>query len=391
MTTRNRTSEIQNPRLVLLCEYATLNGGERSMLATLEGVCEAGFRPIVMAPPQGPLAETLRSRGIELQPFETRDPAGNRRPVDRLRDELALRLRSLRPDLVHANSLAMGRLLGPVAAELRTPSVAHLRDILRLSGQAIADLNCHTRLLAVSDAVRRFHVAQGLTPERVHVLYNGVDVEKFRPRPRSGFLHRELGLAAEVPLLGTVGQISLRKGQDVLVRAARSAARHFAMVIVGQRFSGKDESREFEAQLRRAAEGELAGRLYFLGLREDVDRILNELTLLVHPARQEPLGRVLLEAAAAGCPVLATDVGGTREIFPPQCQTARLVPADDPAALAAAIDELLGNQTRLAQIAEAARRHAEEAFDHRTATRRLLEQYQGVLAERLRIQSTDRR
>ena len=383
MTIRNRTSEIQSPRLLVICEYASLNGGERSMLATLDGLCEAGFRPVVAAASQGPLAQTLRTRGIELLPFESHDAAGVRRPLGQLREELAGRLRSLRPDLVHANSLAMGRLLGPVASELQVPCVAHLRDILKLSARAIADLNCHTRLLAVSHAVRQFHIAQGLSPEKVHVLYNGVDVQQFRPRPRSGFLHRELGLAAGLPLLGTIGQISLRKGQDLLVRAAgmvrRVADPAFAMLIVGQRFSGKDESREFEARLHRAAEGALAGRLHFLGLRDDVDRLLNEFTLLVHPARQEPLGRVLLEAAAAGTTVIATDVGGTREIFPPQCQAARIVPPDDPDALAVAIDELLGDDSLRAGLAAAARRRIEEAFDHRQATRGLIEQYREVM------------
>ena len=64
----------------------------------------------------------------------------------------------------------------------------------------------------------------------------------------------------------------------------------------------------------------------------------------MHPARQEPLGRVLLEAAAAGVAVVATDVGGTREIFPPEADAARLVPPDDADALAAAMLELLGNR-----------------------------------------------
>ena len=64
----------------------------------------------------------------------------------------------------------------------------------------------------------------------------------------------------------------------------------------------------------------------------------------MHPARQEPLGRVLLEAAAAGVAVVATDVGGTPEIFPPDSESARLVPPDDAAALAAAMLELLDDE-----------------------------------------------
>ena len=333
------------PKVLLLCEYATLNGGERSMLATLAGIAPAGFQPIAAAPPQGPLAEALRQQGIEHLPWGVSDAAGVRLPQGRLREELAGLLARVRPDLLHANSLSMGRLSGPVAAASGVPSIAHLRDIVRLSAGAIGDLNQHTRLLAVSKAVRDFHAAGGVDPGKVHVLYNGVDLEEFRPRPATGYLHHDLGLPEGVPLAGTIGQIGLRKGQDVLARAAILLADRLPQLhwlVVGERHSSKSESRQFEAGLRRAAEN-LAGRIHLLGYRNDVPRLLNELTVLVHPARQEPLGRVLLEAAASGVATVATDVGGTREVFPPETGAAILVPPHDPQALAEAVLGLIAD------------------------------------------------
>ena len=242
--------------IFLLCEYPTLNGGERSMLATLDGVRAAGFTPAVMAPPQGPLADALAAAGIELLPFACRTADGDRLPQSRLREELSAILRRRRPALLHANSLAMGRLSGPVAAHLGLPSLSHLRDIVGLSARAVADLNCHARLLAVSHATRAFHTAGGLAAEKVHVVYNGVDLQEFCPRSPTGYLHRELGLPPETPLIGAIGQIGLRKGQDVLLRAAARIAdqvpsAHY--VIVGQRHSEKDESRRFERDLHDAA------------------------------------------------------------------------------------------------------------------------------------------
>jgi glycosyltransferase involved in cell wall biosynthesis len=200
-------------------------------------------------------------------------------------------------------------------------------------------------------------------------------------------LHEQLGLPGDVPLIGTIGQISLRKGHDVLAaalaklaspfgRGAGGEGRSFAWLIIGQRFSIKEESRQFEDQLHQAATGPLAGRIHFLGQRDDVVHILNELTLLVHPARQEPLGRVLLEAAAAGVAVVATDVGGTPEIFPPQCEAAYLVPPDDVPAMAAAIGRLLGDPAHRRRLAENARRRAEEVFDRRRAAKGLVQHYE---------------
>ena len=365
-------------RVLLLCEYATLNGGEQSMLATLDGVGKAGIEPIVAAPVRGPLADALGQMGIDVVPLESHDAGGKRFPLPRLREEIAERIGRLCPDLVHANSLSMGRVSGPVVAAAAVPSLTHLRDIIKLSDQAIADLNCHTHRLAVSQATRDFHVSRGLRAETTHVLYNGVDLGRFRPRSPTGYLHRELGIANDVPLLGTIGQIGLRKGQDLLVRAAELLPRSLqaAMLTVGQRFSDKDESREFEANLHRTAGP--TGRFHFLGWRDDMQPFLNELTLLVHPARQEPLGRVLLEAAASGVPVIAFDVGGTREIFPGPSH-ARIVVPGSAEALAAAIEELLVDSSARAQMAVAARQRIEEAFDHRRATAALVERYRATM------------
>ncbi len=372
------------PTILLLCEYPTLCGGERSMLSVLDGVRAAGFRVMAAAPPEGPLAEALAAMGVEQLAYSAVDSDGKRRPQAVLRGDLDHLLRRCRPDVLHANSLSMGRLSGPVAAEAGLPSIAHLRDIVRLSRQAVADLNRHRRLLAVSDAVRRYHRAAGLDAEKTHVVYNGVDLGRFRPRPPTGYLHRELGLAADARLIGAIGQICLRKGQDVFVEAAAAIAGHFSDVhflIVGRRNSRKEESVEFEGRLRAASRlGPLAGRLLLLGERGDVDRFLSELTLLVHPARQEPLGRVLLEAAAAGSAVVATGVGGTGEIFPPHSDTARLVDPGNPTALADAMADLLRDGPGRLALGPAARARAESAFGIDRAAAALVAHYGDLLA-----------
>lgn len=372
--------------ICLLCEYPTLCGAERSMLSTLDGVRAAGFRMMAAAPPAGPLAEALVEKGIEHIPFSVFEPGGKRRTQAAIRGDLDHLLRRCRPDVLHANSLAMGRLSGPVAAEVGVRSIAHLRDIVRLSRQAINDLNRHRRLLAVSHAVRRYYLAAGLEDGKTRVVYNGVDLARFQPRPPTGYLHHELGLPSDARLIGTIGQICLRKGQDVLVQAATALAgrvpdAHY--LVVGQRNSQKQESVEFEARLHRAAgQGPLAGRLHLVGERDDIHRLLSELALLVHPARQEPLGRVLLEAAAAGVAVVATAVGGTDEIFPPPSHSARLVGSDCPSALAEVMAELLDDDRARRALGQAARARAESAFGLDLAGTALAAEYAAVASIR---------
>jgi glycosyltransferase involved in cell wall biosynthesis len=325
------------PRVLILCEYPTLLGGERSMLATLPAVVAAGFDVCVAAPPDGLLVATLRQHTIPHVPWRTHDDHGERLPLSQLRAELAALIEHEQPDLVHANSLSTSRISGPVAAELRLASIGHLRDIVKLSRQMVEDLNTHRRLIAVSRATRDFHVGQGLDVAKCVVVHNGVDLGEFQPRPKTGYLQRELDLPPKARLIATIGQLGLRKGTDIVLQAALRIAPRLADVhwlIVGERTSNKDESREFETGLRLlAAEPALAGRVHFLGPRADVPQLLTECTLLVHAARQEPLGRVLLEAAASG----------------------------------------------LAVVAIAARRRAEVAFDIRHAAARLIKQYRETI------------
>jgi glycosyltransferase involved in cell wall biosynthesis len=371
------------PRLLVLCEFPTLLGGERSMLATLPFVRAAEFEVFVAAPAIGLLAEELAASGVPHLHWITHDPDGARQPLAALRGAVRQIVRDVQPHLLHANSLSAGRIAGPVTAERGVPGIGHLRDILKLSTQAISDLNANRKLIAVSQATHDFHVAQGLDAAKCTVINNGIDLTEFTPTTPTGYVHRELQLPTDAQLCAVVGQLGLRKGTDVALAAASMLAHRLPnlhWLIIGERTSAKDESRQFEQSLRRvAASPPLAGRVHFLGTRTDMHRLLPECTLLVHAARQEPLGRVLIEAAACGLAVVATCVGGTREIFPPHANAAALVPPESADVLARAVGNLMFDSLRRLQLGRAARRRAENAFDVRTAAARLIEQYHEAL------------
>lgn len=380
----------------VLCEFGSRNGGENSMLALLPPLRRRGVRFRVVAPPQGPLADAVRALDVELIPFEYE--AGQ--SLFRRREQLGKLLWQIQSKIVHANSIAMGRIAMPVVADLATPSLVHLRDIVRLNRTAIRDLNRFRRMLAVSEATRRFHVEQGIYARACHVVYNGVDLERFRPGKSTGYLHQELGLPPDARLLAVIGQIGLRKGQDRLIESLSPIFMErpdVHLLVVGRRWSAKEESVRFEREIRQRAEREpfrhrVRDRVHFLGVRDDIPRLLNELTLLVHPARQEPLGRVLLEAAACGVAVVATDVGGTREIFPDSLFTppfdrpdrsasARIVASEVPGLFQRAVESLLGSEATRRRLGAAARRRVEEQFSSEIAADALFRHYQAVLTD----------
>lgn len=369
-------------RVLVLCEYSSLNGGERSLLEAAGRITTPGIEIAVAAPSSGPLADALHHRGLAHLSFDLSNARGRRHSQSWRREQIADCITRYHAELVHANSVSMSRLAGPVARELGVPSIGHLRDIIRLSRAAIEDLNEHQCLLAVSDATRQWYVAAGLENSKAEVAYNGVDLQRFHARSARGMLHEELDIPASCQLIGNVGQIGMRKGVDLYVDAAARVSHvrddvHF--VHVGQRYSRKEEAIAFEQNVRRAAvQGTLKGRFHFLGVRDDVELILNELAVYVHAARQEPLGRVLLEAGASATPIVATRVGGTTEIFPASSDAALLVPPDSAPALASAILRLLESPGDGLTKAANARHRMIAAFDADSASRELRRWYQRV-------------
>ena len=347
------------PLVAVAFEYPSLHGGERSFLACAS-ILRERFELVALAPPAGPLADALAAAGLPHVGCDVKD-----------RDELYSALADLRPALLHGNSLSVGRTLGRMYDDLPCPATAHLRDILNLSKAATRDLGRCAGLVAVSAATRDHHVARGLPAGRTAVVYNGIDHAAFAPLRRRREAARravrgEFNLPEGAPVALTIGQIGLRKGWDVLAGAAGlmkiDPPPHF--LAVGERWSRKAESVRFEADVFETWERAAPGRVRRLGTRSDVPRLTAAADVLIHPARQEPFGRVLLEAAAAGLPIVATAVGGTRELLGEAFAT---VPRDDPAALAAAAEGLLLNPEKRARLAGAARRFVSQFTVERAA------------------------
>lgn len=335
------------------------------MLAMLDKLEQSEFEFVAAAPASGMLKERLEQLGIKVIPLILRDKKGQKLPVEQVDSRLLEIITRVAPDLVHSNSLSMGRMVGRIASRLPMPCTVHLRDIIRLNKTAVADLNNSAGLIAVSNATKRFHTELGISSDKLKVIYNGVDTEVFRPAPPAGTLRQELGLSDSAVLIANIGQICLRKGQTVLAQAGALLAKEFPdanYLFIGQRHSQKQESIEYEKSIRQIFRNAgIENRLFCLGFREDVPAILNQIDLLVHTARQEPLGRVLLEAASCGKAIVATEVGGTAEILEDGI-SAILVPHDDLDSLKAAVRRMLTDSELRILLGQQARKSVIEKF-----------------------------
>lgn len=366
-------------KIVIFFEYTSINGGENSMLAAIGGI-QSRYPDefeitAAITSPVGPLAERLAAANVRTTSFHLHDESGERLGRDMLIAQLNALGDTLSTDILHGNSLSMARLLGAANRYVHGSTVCHIRDIMKLSQSAADDVNKNNRLIAVSQATRDFHVTENnIEPGRIEVVYNGIDATGFLDSDRQAARHRirkELSIHPDAFVALTAGQICLRKGLDTLAQAAVKVSQsipgvHF--VLAGERFSSKQESIDFEeAVYATFATAANSSSFHALGFRTDIADLMCAADVLVHAARQEPLGRVLLEAAAAGLSIVATNVGGTPEIITHE-ESGLLVPVDDIASLADSIQRLALDSALRQRLAQRANETVRERFTIESAT-----------------------
>jgi glycosyltransferase involved in cell wall biosynthesis len=209
------------------------------------------------------------------------------------------------------------------------------------------------RVIAVSEAVAESLRRNGvIESSKITVVHNGIDVERFADVPRGG----------GPIVVGTVGHLAPIKGQDVFVRAAAliSARRPGVQFIV----IGEDKSPQMSHRRsleKLIAELGLSGTVALPGWQDDMPAVLSSLTVFVSAARSEPFGLAIVEAMAAGLPVVAAASEGALEIIEDGV-SGRLVPLDDAEALAQAVNDLLEDPVERSRLGRNARAAAREHY-----------------------------
>lgn len=365
-------------RVLYANHTSRVSGGELSLLGLLAAL-PAGVEPAVACPP-GALRERVDALGVPAFAITGTDgslrlhPARTPRALAEM-GQAAVQLnraaRRFDAGLVHANSIRAG-LIAVAAARLeRRPTVVHVRDCLppgRVAELTMRTLGRADAVLANSDYTR---ARLGPLADRAEVVYNGIDLAGLERRllPRAEARAR-LGLGeGDGPVLAVVAQITPWKGQlDAIRIAALLSERHprLQLLLVGTtKFDAaatRHDNAAYLAELQRlAAELGLGERARFLGERADVPEILAAVDVLLAPSWEEPFGRSIVEAMAAGVPVAATDVGGPVEIVADGATGLLLAPCR-PQEWAAAIEPLLAEPARAAAMGARGRELARERF-----------------------------
>ncbi len=331
-------------------------------------------------PAEGDMLPLARARGVE--PIAV---PGLGRSIHPGRDVAALchlvrEFRAFRPHIVHTHAAKAGA-LGRIAARLaRVPATVHtfhghvlrgyfnppVTAAFRAIERALARRT--TRIVAISPGQRDELLALGIgRPERMSVVPLGLELDGcLNAQARRGELRRHLRLPPEAKLVGIVARLVPIKDHAAFFEAAARVAR----ADPAARFVVAGDG-PLRPRLEAAARGAgLADRAHFLGWWEDLPALYADLDVVALTSRNEGTPVCLLEAMAAGVPVVATAVGGVPDVVR-HGETGLLVPAGDPGALAAALASLLGDPERRSALGLAGRRAAYPAYDAKTLIARV--------------------
>jgi glycosyltransferase involved in cell wall biosynthesis len=320
-----------------------------------------------------PFYEALAAREV---PFERLDCPRDLDPG--LARRTAAAVRRFRPDLVHTH-LVHADVYGALAAaraRARLVSTKHNDDRFR-SGRARYGERLLTRkaqrVICITESLARFNrEVVGLPADKLRVVHYGLDSPPEPWGPRGG-----PELAAETPVLLAICRLVPQKGVDVAIDAlAKVRERHPAVHLV---VLGEGPLREELAA--RAESLEVDDAVSFPGRVGDVAWWLRRAAVLVHPARWEGFGLALLEAMLSARPVVASAVSSIPEIVD-DGETGRLVPADDAAALADAVTDLLDHPARAAAMGEAGLALARAEFSVERMAERTVGVYEEALSAR---------
>jgi glycosyltransferase involved in cell wall biosynthesis len=289
-------------------------------------------------------------------------------------------IRRVRPDIVHLHARFGTDVWGALAARGQGVPVVHSRRVDNRERPWVVRRKypLYDKVVAISHGIREVLLSEGVPPGQVVCVHSAVDTERYQPRSGDRtWLDAEFGLAPGDLAVALIAQFIPRKGHRVLIDAmpAVLAQQPRTRVI----FFGQGPQVEPIRQL--IAERGLGDHVQIAGFRNDLERVVPSLDLVVHPAATEGLGVSLLQAASCGIPIVATRAGGIPEIVQPGLNGELVEPGDAPA-LAAAMLKLLNDGALRRRYGLAARQWVLDGFSTDAMVEGNLAVYRDVLARR---------
>ena len=327
---------------------ARYSGAERAAVYLAEKLQERGHRCVFALKRNNLLLDELTARGIEAHVLPISGKLNVMTPF--LLGWMAERVGA---DVIHTH-LSTGSLWGSVAGRMTgIPVVASAQAMVVKTCFLLADL-----ITTVSEGVTEHLVAQGVSADRLRLLYVGIFPEDFEGLASPGQVRSELGIAPDAPVIGEVAHLSARKGQRYLIEAIAILRERWPDIIC--LLVGEGDQRDHLAEF--IARSGLERNVRLLGYRHDAVRIMQAMDVVALPSVTiEGLGICLIEAAMLRKPVVGSDAPGVREALA-DGETGLLVRPKDARDLAEKLEVLLEDRALAARMGEAGRARALKMF-----------------------------
>ena len=369
-----------------MVDCLNIGGGEMQMVDLVKRIDRSRFRPIVgCLKKEGPLLSVLERSQVQVEAFPVKGKLLYPNSLKQIA-RLAFFIRREKVKILHTQDLYSHLVGVPAAILAGVPVITNRLDLghtlnrwhrwaLKLLSVGI------TKAMANSQGVQRMLVDdERMDPRKIELIYNGVDMDRFRfaaapaPSPRGALLPE---FRPDDRLIGTVANLWPIKGHHILLEAAVRVVAYFPkvrFVLIGMGVRQK----ELEARARALS---IEKHVLFLGSRQDVPDILSCMEISVLPSLGEGFSNAILESMAAGLPMVATDVGGNREAII-DGETGFIVPPGDPDTLADRLIRLLEDPALGKRMGRAGRLRIEDNFTHDRMVRETERYYDEVLGMR---------
>lgn len=369
-----------------------IGGSGTNTLLSMEGLPKDRFEAVLACGCEGPLVEEAKKRNFRVIII-----AHMKNEINVFNELCAVKelvgvMRKERFEIVHTHNSKAG-ILGRVAAKIAgAPIIIHTQHgcafnylrsniieknlfilVERLTGKFT------DKIIAISHSVKEALLVAGVVPEdRIVIAYSGIEIDKFRQNINREIKKAEFSIPKDYIIIGIVSRLADGKGHEVIINAIPKVLkvnRNIQFVFVG------DGPLRTKLELLAKKE-KVEDRVTFAGLRDDTPELLHIFDIFCLASEYEGMGRVILEAQAAGLPVVATKVGGIVDIVA-ENKTAILVAPRDPQALADALIKLIIDDGLRKNMASAAQKFVDYRFSSQKMVGDIISVYEELIRTKI--------
>jgi glycosyltransferase involved in cell wall biosynthesis len=347
----------------VLYYYASLQfdtGSPKSMVNMISTLERSKYQPLFLANGKGKLVDVLNDLKVGIIPgkVETLSVKSPIKFIKAIYRQVKL-LKANRIDIVHMNNFGWNEDIVIAAKLLKIPVVLHCHNASYINKSNL-NMKSSSKVLTCSKKLQLDIGNFDLIADRTDVLYNLVDCDKYE---KGTSVREELNISDDIIVVGTVAQISYRKGIDIFIEAAEKSLKihpNTIFIIVGP--DAKNENNYVTEIKEQIISKNLSQNIKLLGSRQDIPNIMFSLDVFLFTTRQEPFGMVITEAMAAEVPVIASRVGGIPEIISSK-NVGLLVESENSHDFSLALNSLIETPEVRKNIGIASKKHVKELFD----------------------------